>query len=647
MEAPSGPGRSGRLAAAGLVALAVLVHLRGAWGGWLWDDDANVTNCAPVLAWRGLLAIWTDPTSVQQYYPLTHTTFWIEHKLWGLDPLGFHAVNVLLHALNALLLRRALLRLGLGEGAAWIAAALFAVHPVQVESVAWVTERKNTLSMAFYLGSGLLWLRWAGLAADRPADRGRLAHWAGFLALFVAALLSKSATVTLPALLLVVAWWRRGRVERRDVLSLLPAFALAAAAGILTTHLERTNVGAQGDDWAATPAERLLIAGRALWVYSANLLLPVGLRFVYPQWKADASSPAAWLWPAAAVALPAALLLLRGRIGRGPAAAALAFGGTMLPMLGLLDVYFFRFSYVSDHFLYHASAAPFALAGVGLARAAAALDRRFAGAGPLLPGAVLLALSVLSIVHAALFRDVRTLWTETARRNPSAWIAWSNLGVLALQRQEFAGAEVEIRRSLSLHPRNAEALNNLGICLENQKRYAEAAAAYRECTEMAPALGYGWANLGRAYVRMDDLPRAIEALRAGAPRAGSWHGIHANLVETLRAAGRIDEALQTCREAERLFPQRPEFTLKEAEMLQKRGDAVGAVEALRRHVALLPAVPAARQALAAALAAAGRFEEAAASAEEALAMHPEPELEAVLRRSLESYRKREAPAAPK
>src|SRR5262245_8916946 len=218
---PRPPPRQPWLELAILFGLAVLTYARAFTCGWIWDDDANVTACAPVLAWNGLATIWLDPHAIQQYYPVLHTAFWIEHKLWGLNPLGLHAVNVLLHALNGFLLLHLLRRVGLPDAAAWIAAALFVVHPVHVESVAWVTEMKNTLSCSFYFGSALAWLRWAGLAEDGAEGEGQARALAASMGLFLLALLTKSVTMTLPLALLAIAWWKRGMLGRRE-LSLLP-----------------------------------------------------------------------------------------------------------------------------------------------------------------------------------------------------------------------------------------------------------------------------------------------------------------------------------------------------------------------------------------------------------------------------------------
>ena len=188
-------------------------------GGYVWDD--LVFSEDPVIreGIAGLAKIWSNPAALRyegHYWPVVYTTFWLEHKLWGLDPLASHAINLLLHLVCTVLVWRLLLRLQ--APGALLVAAVFAVHPLHVESVAWVIERKDLLSGAFFLGSLMLWLRF--VKAPRAAD------YVGSLALFVAALLSKSIAVTLPAALLVERFWKTGRIGRIDWIRTAPFFAV-------------------------------------------------------------------------------------------------------------------------------------------------------------------------------------------------------------------------------------------------------------------------------------------------------------------------------------------------------------------------------------------------------------------------------------
>ena len=268
-------GRRGWICALLLVVITVLAYQPVWHGGFIWDDDAHVTS-PQLRSLDGLARIWIQLSATQQYYPLVHSAFWLEHRLWGNSPLGYHLVNILLHAFAALLLARLLQRLKIPG--AWLAAAIFALHPVQVESVAWVSELKNTLSGTFYLGAALAYLRF-----DQSRRRG---DHALALGLFLLGLMSKTVIATLPAALLVVCWWQRGRLSwRRDALPLVPFFVTGVAAGLFTAWVERHFGGAQGSEYDFSIVERFLIAGRAIWFYLGKLCWPVNLVFMYPRWR--------------------------------------------------------------------------------------------------------------------------------------------------------------------------------------------------------------------------------------------------------------------------------------------------------------------------------------------------------------------------
>jgi hypothetical protein len=323
----------------GLLLVAVVAYWPCLQGDFLWDDAGHVTN-PELQSWSGLWRIWFEPGATQQYYPLLHTAFWLEHRLWGDTTLGYHLANLLWHASSAGLFVALLRRLA-GPGSL-LAGFLFVLHPVAVESVAWIAEQKNTLSTLFYLAAALAWLRFE--ADRRPARYAVASGW------FLAALLTKSVTATLPAALLVVAWWQRGRLSwRGDVRPLLPWLIAGAAAGLYTAWFERTGIGAQGADFDLSFVERVLLAGRVVWFYLGKLLWPAELIFHYPRWSIDDTAAGQYLFPVAALALLGGLAW-GARRQRGPLAAALLFGGTLFPVLGFVNVYPFLFSYVADQF---------------------------------------------------------------------------------------------------------------------------------------------------------------------------------------------------------------------------------------------------------------------------------------------------------
>lgn len=441
-----------RLALAALALLTVIVYLPALRDRFIWDDDLYVTENQTLTSLDGLRRLWVEPTVNVQYYPLVHTTFWIERHWWGLQPAGYHLNNVLLHALNALLLCLVLRRLRVPG--AWLAAAIFAVHPVMVESVAWITERKNVLSTAFYLLSLLAWFRFAPPDDERAARRWRFYFLA--LALFLGALLSKTVTCSLPVALLLIAWWKRGRIQWRDALPTLPFFALGAALGLTTAWLEKHTVGASGADYSLTFFDRCVLAGRAVWFYAGKLAWPAELVFIYPRWRVDASQAWQWIFPAALWGGLAALYFLREKIGRGPLAAVLFFVATLFPALGFVDVFPFRYSFVADHFQY--------LASLGLITLFAALAARLATRGrailPAVAGAILVWLGLLTWLQASVYFNLETLWRDTLDKNNEALIAHFNLANLLGTQGKLEEARAHYDEALRIDPRFFEALAN-------------------------------------------------------------------------------------------------------------------------------------------------------------------------------------------
>ncbi len=270
-----------------LLVLVTVLAYQPAWNGKpIWDDDAHITK-PELRSLGGLARIWMEPGAAQQYYPLVHSFFWVEHRVWGDRTLGYHLINLLLHAGCALLLVKILRRLEVPG--AWLAAAIFALHPVEVESAAWIAELKNTLSGVCCLGAALAYLNF---------DRNRKwTFYAGALGLFMLGLMSKTVIATLPATLLVIFWWQRGRLSwNQDVLPLLPFFAAGIVAGLFTAWMERAFIGAEGSDFNLSAIQRCLIAGRAFWFYLGKLFWPAHLIFIYPRWNVSRAVSARPPW---------------------------------------------------------------------------------------------------------------------------------------------------------------------------------------------------------------------------------------------------------------------------------------------------------------------------------------------------------------
>ncbi len=470
-------------------------------GGMLWDDQAHVTT--PELAtWTGLGRIWSDLHATQQYYPVLHSAFWLEHRLWGEATLGYHLVNIFLHAGSACLLALILGRLwrsravGAGgqapvmpAGSAWLAAALFAAHPVGVESVAWISEQKNTLSLFFYLLSALAYLRFV--------ETRRLATYVGSLGLFVLALGTKSVTATLPAALLVILWWRNGRLSwRRDGLPLAPWFAIAIGAGLFTAWVERALIGASGAEFSLSAGQRLLLAGRVVWFYLGKLLWPADLMFVYPRWDVARQATHWYGWLLGVIAVTGGLWAIRRR-WRGPLAGWLFFVGSLFPALGFFNVYPFLFSYVADHFQYLASIGFFATVAAGTAGLLAKASSAMRVAGWTAVGAVVGILGVSSHRESRMYRDAETLYRTTLARNPACWMAHNNLAThLAKTPGRQAEAIAHYEAALRLRPDYPEAHNNFGVELAKLPgRSADAIAQYQEAIRLQPDYAEAHGNL--------------------------------------------------------------------------------------------------------------------------------------------------------
>jgi len=650
------------LIAAALLALTVLAYLPALHSGYIWDDDQYVTLNQNLRSMRGLADTWFKPQSLPQYYPLVHTTFWVEYHLWGLNPLGYHIVNVLLHAISAILLWRLLRRLkilsgGGGEAASLLAAAIFALHPIEVESVAWITERKNVLSMLCYLLAIGAYLRFDPL--ENPRQTASRKWWAAAFVLFIAALLSKSVTASLPAAILLLIWWKRGRVAWRDFTATLPFFILGAAMGLYTAYLERTHVGAFGSDFNFTLIDRCLIAGRALWFYAGKLLWPADLIFIYPRWRIDASDASQYLYPLAAIIVTALLWFFRGRkrLGRGPPAGWLFFVGTMFPALGFLNVYPFIFSFVADHFQYHAGVGLIVLGSCAITRLLRPIGER---QRMIVTALIALALAGLTFHQCRLYyKDEKTLWTRVLDRNPSAWMAHNNLGTVLLKEERFTEALSYFQQTLRMKPDHSRANKNMGAALLGLHRYEEAVAEYQTAMKVEPLDPYVHCGLGLALQHIDQMQPAMEQFRiaiklqpdfadahnylaaslllTGQPQQAiaeyreairlqpDHHEAHAGYAYALQMTGHLDEAAAEFTKAGKLKPEPADNRQNLAMIHQLQGRIEQAVMELQKRVAARPTDIAARLDLAYNLEQLGRHTEAAAEYEQALRVAPNSE----------------------
>lgn len=487
--------------------------------GFIWDDDAHVLMDPSKWSLANLWRIWFTKET-QQYYPLVYTSFWIEGNIWGVSPMASHLVNVGLHALNAVLVYVALKRLDV-KGA-WLAGLIFALHPVHVESVAWISERKNVLSGSFYLLAFLSFLKF---------EESSLKRWyLGSLLLFLCALLSKTVSSTLPAVLIVVLWMTGKKIDLKKIALLAPFFFLGLIFGLITIWWETNMVGASGNTFDIGYIERVLLAGRVVWFYLAKLLFPFGLIFIYPRWQMDAMALWQWFFPIAAFVTALSLFYYSKAIGRQAFASFAFFGITLFPALGFFNVYPFKFSFVADHFQYLASIGPISLfAGLAAwgAETAEKKWKRFSAMKAVLPVLLFSLLGALTFRQTLIYKDAETVWQDTLNKNPNAWIAHNNIGLGFLSKGEYDTALGYFEKAYELNPSDAIVNYNLGLALFNVSNiftssgdgqraleYNERAIKhYREALAIKPGYADAHVNLGVALVKYGEYDDAIDHYR--------------------------------------------------------------------------------------------------------------------------------------
>ena len=603
-----------------LIALVFIAYAQVFRAGFIWDDESHVTRNPCVVGPLGLKEIWTSTQAV--YYPLVLTTFWVLHNVVGLNPLPYHLLNVALHAASAILLWRVLRKLFVPG--AWLGAALWALHPVMVQSVAWITELKNTQSCLFYLLSILFFLRWNEAPRitrmeekqetfpDHP--RNPCYPWFIFsLCFFILATLSKPSVVMLPFVLALCIWLMREKIRWCDALALAPFALISALASAWTIWEQKFHARAVGPDWAQTLPERSIIAGRAIWFYVGKLLWPHPLTFIYPRWDVDPSKLASYFALLAAIAgLIVLWIVRRAKWGRASFFAAAYYVISLFPVLGFFSVYFFRYSFVSDHFQYLASIGPLALAGAGIAAVVGRLCQKPLELAPgtdtlslpenesaaaqtklLLASALgillLLLLSSLTWWQTAEYRNLIALYTATLKKNPGCWMAHYNLGIVLSEQGKTDQAIDHYRRAVTLRPDYAEAHYNLGRLLVEQGRLDDAIAHYEEAVEINPSDPEAQNNLG----------------------------------VTLFGIGRVDDAIVHYQKALEIQPNYAEASCNLANALISKSDFDGAIARYSTCLAAMPDQAEAQYNLASALLRKGRTDEAIIHYQKVLQLYPE------------------------
>ena len=569
-----------------LLAVTTILAYQPAWhGGFIWDDDAYVTNNELLTAPDGLRRIWFSLDSPSQYFPLVYTMFRFERAWWGLSPTGYHVINLVLHIANALILWSLLARLRVPG--AWLAGAIFALHPVQVETVAWITERKNVLMGLFFLLTIRAWVEFV--------DKQTKHRWFFYvlaLLLYALALFSKTTACTLPAALLLILWLQGRRINQRQLVQLVPFVVLALGMGLLTVWWERYHQGTRGPLFAISPPERLLIASRAIWFYLGKLFWPSNLTFIYPRWIVSPTHLLEYAWLAALGGLCAVISFARKYVGRSLEVAALFFVATLSPVLGFIMLYTFRYTFVADHYQYLASIGPIALASAGITTLAASFKKsRHSIFGAAV--CIVAALAVFTWRQSTMYADIEALWRTTIARNPGCWMAHNNLGIVLSQKGDIDEAIAHYRKTLEMSPDFAEADYNLSNALLQKGEIDAAIVHCQRAVAIQPNDPEAQIALGNALLQKGLIDESIVHYQKALAIRPYYVTAHYNLSSAFLKKGEIDKAILHCQAVLSIQPEHAEAHTTLAAALLRKGEIGSAIEQYKKALEIAPrSVPA-------------------------------------------------------
>ena len=564
-----------------LAAVTILVY-RPAWsGGFLWDDDAYVTTNELLTAPDGLRRIWFSLDSPSQYFPLVYTMFRFEHALWGLNPTGYHWINLVLHVANALLVWAVLARLKIPG--AWLAGAIFALHPVQVESVAWITERKNVLMGFFFLLTLLAWVAFVDERTKRPWLFYGLA-----LILYLLALSAKTTACTLPAALFLILWLEDQRISWKRIFQIVPFVVLGLAMGSLAIWWERYHQGTSRAIFAfLNPIERILVASRAVWFYLSKLLWPSKLTFIYPRWDIASTHLLGYVWLLAGLIVCVVIYFLRRYLGRSIEVAAAFFVATLSPVLGFIMLYTFRYTFVADHYQYLACIGPIALVSAGLVN----LADTFKKSRAVILAAALCIVTVLATLawrQAAMYGNIETLWRTTLARNPGCWMAHNNLGIVLFEKGQLDEAIAHYRRTLQMQPNFWDADYNLGNALLGKGEVDEAILYCEKAVAKEPNDPDAQVALANALLQKKRIDDAIVHYQKAVAMRPDYFFARYGLGHALLEKGKLSVAIEHCRAALLIRPGNPDCHTILAVALDESGHSVEAIQHYERALEISP-----------------------------------------------------------
>ena len=496
--------------AAALLVITLVIYIPSLHGVFVLDDKNWIIESEPFYRdFAGLVTMWVRPSALPQYFPLTGVSFWIDRHLWGLWPLPYHVENVLLHAGAALLLWQLLLKLGIRW--AWFGGAVYAWHPMMASSVSWITERKNVLSTCLFLAALLAYGRFTAWWRDHePGQRASWRSYALAAFLYFAALMAKATTLFFPAVVLLIAWWKRPGLRRRDWCCALPLLAPGVALGCYFVSVEQSPAHAWGPDFDFSMAVRIVLAGRSLLFYLSTFFWPHALSPIYARWP---TVDLAWrdaIYPALALGILASAWVLRRHWGRGVAVALFAWAGILSPMLGFVNLAGMRLSFVWDHLAYLPNTALAGLAAGGLGALSQRVGREVVWKA--LGGVALASLLLLTWRQAGVYQDASSIWRQTLACNPASWAAHYKYGEILEQEGQQQEAIAHYRKALELRPDFPEVSNELGLMLNRQGQYEEAIEQLQRATYLRPYISVYLYNLASVLIERNRASEAVPLL---------------------------------------------------------------------------------------------------------------------------------------
>jgi len=576
-----------------LILYAAIIVLVGLWiyspayhGDWLWDDDQAITANPVAQGPWSFYKHWVRPDGAD-YFPLTATAFWLEWHAFGMSPTGYHAVNIILHIIGSLLFWRLLHVMKLPG--AWLGGLLFAIHPICIESVTWVSELKNTLSQPLFLLSAISYVQFDDSDKSTPAANR---HYVWAIVFFLLSMFAKTSVVAMPVVLLLYAWWKRGRITQKDLAYAGPFFLISIILGLMTIYYQHGRAIGQekiivGDLLSIGGfLQRTAVAGMAILFYLWKTIWPFNLLPIYPRWEVD--PPKLWQflpWPIMAAAVWW-LWSNRGSAERPTLARhalfALGFFVLMLgPILGFITISYMRITWVADHFLYLPMISIIGLASAAIATwfsRASESERPMAVA----TGAILLAvLSYSSFRYAHAWANEDALWTHTLQTNHEAWQAHNRLGAKKFARGDVDGAHYHFQNSTRLRPDLGETHNNLGTTLSARAQM--------------------FAQQGNPAAANKEMTAAIEQFVEACRVTPHVPAIQVNLANALAAAGRFGEAADRYRFLLEKEPGNPALINNYGVALYKQGKKEEAIVQFRKALEIAPNLKDARESLAVAL----------------------------------------------